>query len=198
MATIACQGCSVLFDGSGITQTGVFGTYAVRGQGNGVFSGIVNALIGFVTPTYSQGQNGICLQLTGKIFNTGTNPNSGWTANTLTGCTGIRECTSRLTFYINPAQYLFNQFPGSTFGFSVFNYTQGQWTGITVTSGSIPPSPLGYPVRLDTVTQECGTLSWYQLESRWTAPIGLSGFLTSVTGHRVECTYCSPYEMVSL
>jgi hypothetical protein len=202
MATIACQGCDIKLDGIDIgtgATTGIFSQYLLMARGNGVFSGLVNVPIASVVVAYAQAQDGLCRQLTGRVYNTGTNPNSGWTANALTGCTGTRECTSRLTFYVSPAGYLFNQFPGSTFGFSVINYSQGQWSGITVGTGSVLPPPyLGFPVTLGTVTQECGTMSWYSVEGRWTAPLGLSGFLTSVTGHRVECTYCSPYEMVAL
>lgn len=204
MATIACQGCDIKLDGIDLTgvsglRPGPFSYYTLYANGNGVFSGLSGAPIAYYAVGYSQTSDGLCRQITGKVFNTGTNPNSGWTANQLTGCTGTVQCTSRLTFYITPYQYLYNQFPGSTFGFSVLNYNGGQWTGTVISGGqTVPPPGIGHPLTLNTVAQDCGTLSWYAVEARWTAPIGLSGFLTSTTGHRIECTYCSPYEMVSL
>lgn len=200
MATILCEGCDILIDGSGVVNgsysTGRFLTnYTIRGNGNGVFSGISNAPLAYVTIFYTRADEGLCRQVTGRVYNTGTNPNSGWISNSLTGCTGTVGCTSRLLFNVLANNALFNQFPGSTFGFSATNYTNGDWSGIVISGGS-PPG--GTSFQLNTVVQDCGTMSWYAVDARWTAPIGLSGFIYGATGHKIECTYCSPYEMVSL
>jgi hypothetical protein len=205
MATILCEGCDILIDGVNVTNgsylpTGRFFTqYTLLGNGNGVFSGISTFPIANIYVHYTRADDGSCRQLTGRIYNTGTNPNSGWVSNALTGCTGLQGCTSRLIFYVLPNQTLYNQFPGSTFGVSAINYTNGQWTGLTFGTGTTVPTGVnGVPLALDTVAQECGTLAFYRLEGRWTAPIGLSGFIVGTSGHRTECTYCSPYEMVVL
>lgn len=200
MATILCEGCDILIDGSGVVNgsypTGrLLKTYTIRGNGNGVFSGLVNTPLAFINVFYTRADDGLCRQVTGRVYNTGTNPNSGWVANSLTGCTGTIGCTSRLRFNIVANNSLFNQFPGSTFGFSAVNYTNGSWSGVVI-SGSNANSGVNF--QLDTVVQECGTLSWYEVDARWTAPIGLSGFIYGATGHITECTYCSPYEMVAL
>jgi hypothetical protein len=198
MASILCNGCDIIIDGSGVVNgsytTGYFlKNYYIYGNGNGVFSGVSNYPLVSINLYYTRADDGLCKAVTGRVYNTGTNPNSGWSANSLTGCTGTIGCTSRLLFNVVPSPALFNQFPGSTFGFSVTNYTNSNWTGIVISGSSGT-----YNVQLGTVVQDCGTISWYAVDARWTAPIGLSGFMYGTTGHRTECTYCSSYEVVAL
>lgn len=205
MANIACQGCDLILDGISVTNgsylpTGRFFTsYTITGKGNGIFSGISGFPIANVSVHYTRADDGQCKALTGRIYNTGNNPSSGWIQNSLTGCTGTAGCTTRLVFYVQPNQLLYNQFPGSNAFVQVISYADSQMTGLTIGTGNtIPTGYNGHQLALNTVTQDCGSLAWYNINIRWTAPVGLSGFIVGGMGHKTECTYCSPYEMVAL
>ena len=204
MANFACNGCNVLIDGrdmNNVPHSGHLATgYNLVGNGYGSLTGISNALLGSINLYYTNATDGGCATYTGSVYNTG-NGGSGWTSNPLTGCTGLVGCSSNLQFYFVPNNSLFSQFSGSTVFFSVTSFSNQHVTGLNITSGQTvpggPPAP-GFVVAPSGVVQDCGTLSWYTVEARWTAGIGASGYLYGTTGHRVECTYCSQYEIVAL
>lgn len=204
MATIACQGCDILIDGTNVTNgsylpTGrFFKQYTMYGNGNGIFSGITNFPMCDIYMHYTRADDGLCRQQTGRVTNPGNNPNSGWTANLLTGCTGTNGCVSKLIFYVNPNPILNNLFPNSRLAVLFTNYFSYYQTGGSLTSSGVPSGLNGYSFAMDAVSQDCGSQTWYSVDARWTAPIGASGFIIGASGHGTECTYCSPYEMVSL
>ena len=202
MASIACNGCTVKIQNTSVsTSTGYVGSWILTGQGYGNFGCAGDVRLGTINLYYTNTSAGLCQQLTGSITPTGISGQAG--SSVQTGCTGTRDCTVNLLFYIQPNINLYNQFPNSAFAFTMINYCQGNYTGISIsgnpTSGSNYYPGSGYLLRsTQGTTNPCGTVCGYIVDGFWTVPYGFSGIIQGWTGFSTECTYCSPYEMVSL
>ena len=208
MAAIACNGCNLFIDG--INSTGRYDSsltieksYILLGNGNGVFSGASGVPLATVYLVSRNTTDGLCQGYTGNIYFTGAITGS-WTGNAFTGCTGRSGCQSELLFAVRPNPSLFTQFPSSVGFVYSSNFCNGSVQAASITGGSTPPPPLHpqttgcYYFYQGTMTQPCGSVCHYNIDITWLAPQGQSGTIHGQSGHVVNCTYCSPYEIVSL